>query len=101
MSSDDDERNFQQHSFLDEVLKTAKEAKVETLLLFHTSLRYNLDELRDKINDARERIEPGCRVLVLFGDTIMDTANEGSWRRKKRRERPKEQSLEENSLPRS
>lgn len=101
MSSDDDERNFQQHSFLDEVLKTAKEAKVETLLLFHTSLRYNLDELREKINDARERIEPGCRVLVLFGDTIMDTANEGSWRRKKRRERPKEQSLEENSLSRS
>ena len=101
LSSEDDERNFQQHSFLDEVLETAKAAKVETLMLFHTSLRYNLDELREKINAARDRIKPGCKVLVLCGDSIMDTANEGSWRRKKRRERPKDNSLEDNSLSRS
>ena len=101
LSSDDDERNFQQHSFLDEVLENAREARVETLLLFHTSLRYNLDELREKINAARDRINPGCKVLVLCGDTILDTDNEGSWRRKKRREKPKDKSLEENSLSRS
>ncbi|PKN96728.1 MAG: hypothetical protein CVU43_19230 [Chloroflexi bacterium HGW-Chloroflexi-5] len=101
MSSDDDERNFQQHSFLDEVLETAKEAQVETLLLFHTSLRYNLDELREQINTARNRIDPGCKVLVLCGNTIIDSENEGSWHRKKRRERPKDISLDENSLSRS
>ena len=98
LSSDDDERNFQQHSFLDEVFEMAKQAKVETLLLFHTSLRYNLDELREKINLAKTRIEPGCQVLVLYGNTIIDTATEGSWRKKIRKDRLQEQSLDGNSL---
>lgn len=98
MSSDDDERNFQQHSILDEVLEMAKQANVETLLLFHTSLRYNLDELREKINAAKARIEPGCQVLVLCANNIIDTANEGSWRRKMRKDSLKEQSLDGNSF---
>ncbi|PKL39514.1 MAG: MBL fold metallo-hydrolase [Candidatus Riflebacteria bacterium HGW-Riflebacteria-1] len=98
MSSDDDERNFQQHSILDEVLEMAKQANVETLLLFHTSLRYNLDELREKINAAKARIEPGCQVLVLCANNIIDTANEGSWRKKMRKDSLKEQSLDGNSF---
>ena len=98
MSSDDDERGFQQHSFLDEVLETAKQAQVETLLLFHTSLRYNLEELREKIISAKARIEPGCNVLVLYGDTIIDTSIEGSWRKRIQKERLKERSLDENAL---
>ncbi|MGM0599112.1 MAG: MBL fold metallo-hydrolase [Candidatus Rifleibacteriota bacterium] len=71
-SVEDDERNFQQHSYLDEVLQTAKEAKVENLLLFHTSLRYNRELIRTHIKSGLERINPGCRVLVLFADKIMD-----------------------------
>lgn len=98
MSSDDDERNFQQHSFLDEVLETARNAGVETLLLFHTSLRYNLDELQEKIMAARQRIDPGCRILVLCGDMLIDTAEEGSWRRKRRREKNRDKNREQKAL---
>ncbi|MDD2998205.1 MAG: MBL fold metallo-hydrolase [Candidatus Riflebacteria bacterium] len=97
LSVDDDERNFQQHSFLDEVLETAKKARVETLLLFHTSLRYNLDMLREKIDSAVVRINPGCRILVLYGDSIIDTACSLSWKKKLKRERIREKKLEENS----
>ncbi|MBU1108400.1 MAG: MBL fold metallo-hydrolase [Candidatus Riflebacteria bacterium] len=98
MSSEDDERDFQQHSFLDEVLETAKQSKVETLLLFHTSLRYNLEELREKISLAKARVEPGCQVLMLYGDTIIDTSIEGSWRKKVYKERLKDKSLDDNAL---
>lgn len=99
LSQEDDERNFQQHSFLDEVLETAKKACVETLLLFHTSLRYNAETLREKILSAEARINPGCRILVLYGDYIIDTASGASWKRriKKDRELKKELESEENS----
>jgi len=80
MSVEDDERNFQQHSLLDEVLTTAAAAEVETVLLFHTSLRYNLDELRGRVKEAIERINPGCRVLVMYGDSIVDPVENDIWR---------------------
>lgn len=80
MSVEDDERNFQQHSFLDDVLVTAAEAEVKTVLLFHTSLRYNLDELRGRIKEGIERIKPNCRVLVMYGDSIVDPIKNNIWR---------------------
>lgn len=99
LSKDDDERNFQQHSFLDEVLVAAREAKVETLLLFHTSLRYNAEALREEIASAEARIKPGCRILVLYGDYIIDTTSGASWKRriKKDKELKKEMESEENT----
>ncbi len=93
LNVEDDERNFQQHSYLDEVLETAKSARVENLLLFHTSLRYNLDELRTKIEDGMARIQPGCRVLVLYGDSIFDTASAHSWKKRIQREKAREKML--------
>lgn len=98
LSKEDDERDFQQHSFLDEVLNMARKAEVETLLMFHTSLRYNAEMLREKILESAARINPGCRILVLYGDTIIDTASNASWKRKIQRDKARERSLEENSL---
>ena len=49
MAKEDDERDFQQHSFLEEVLENAREANAETLLLMHTSLRYNLEEIFERL----------------------------------------------------
>ncbi len=97
LNLEDDERNFQQHSYLDEVLEMAKAAKVETLLLFHTSLRYNLDELRKKLEEGIARQKPGCRILVLYGDSIFDTASSQSWRRRIQREKAQEKALGEHS----
>lgn len=98
MSKEDDERDFQQHSLLDEVLNVAKNAEVETLLLFHISLRYNAEILREKILAAAARINPGCRILVLFGETIIDTASSSSWKRRIQRDRAREKSLEESTV---
>ncbi len=97
LNIEDDERNFQQHSYLAEVLETAKAARVENLLLFHTSLRYNLEELRQGIEDGMARINPGCRVLVLHGDSILDTASPHSWKKRIQRERAREKALGEPS----
>lgn len=97
LSVEDDERNFQQHSFLDEVLQMAKKAEVETLLLFHTSLRYNLDDLRHKLDNAIAKIQPGCRVLVLCGDCIFDTSSSQSWRKRLQKEHAREKALEESA----
>lgn len=72
MCSEDDERNFQQHSVLDDVLKTAKAAKVEILMLFHTSLRYNLSALKSYIRKSNKKIQPGCRILLLYGDKLLE-----------------------------
>ncbi len=78
---EDDERNFQQHSVLDEVLEVAKRAQVKGLLLFHLSLRYSFDEIRQMVNQAVERIDPGCRVLILYGDRFCDPADTSMRRR--------------------
>lgn len=72
MSGDDDERNFKQHSTLDMVLNTAKEAKIRTLMLFHTSLRYNLGQLKSSIRKSYKSIKPECRVLLLYEDKLID-----------------------------
>ncbi|GAB4273220.1 MAG: ribonuclease Z [Candidatus Rifleibacteriota bacterium] len=93
LNVEDDERNFQQHSYLDEVLQMAKEAKVENLLLFHISLRYNLDMLREQIKSGLERMKPDCRVLVLYGDNMVDPLGNDSNRGKNRRNRERD-SLE-------
>jgi ribonuclease Z len=97
LSKEDDERDFQQHSLLEEVLEVARIAKVETLLLFHTSLRYNAEMLREKILEAAARINPACRILVLYGDSILDTASPGNWKKKMRRDRAAEKEMDENA----
>jgi len=78
MKMDDDERNFQQHSVLAEVLETAKAAKAKTLLLFHVSLRYTHEEIRDCINKAVKEIYPSCKVIVLHGERFFDATDPGN-----------------------
>lgn len=78
LKAEDDERNFHQHSVLDEVLETAKAAGVKALLLFHVSLRYTMEEIRDRVAEGVKRIQPGCRVLVLHGDRYFDAVSGGA-----------------------
>ncbi len=73
LTKEDDERNFQQHSFLEEVINTAKEANVETLLLIHTSLRYNLDIIYSAINEIKNKSDISFKILILYGDNFIDT----------------------------
>lgn len=82
---DDDERNFQQHSVLNDVLQTAKDARAATLMLFHVSLRYSHDEIREAVAEAVRRINPGCRVLILHGDRFIDPLDTSSGRRSQRK----------------
>lgn len=82
---DDDERNFQQHSILDDVIQTARDAHVGTLMMFHVSLRYSHDEIREAVADAMRRINPGCRVLILHGDRFIDPLDTSSGRRGQRK----------------
>ena len=73
MAKEDDERDFQQHSFLEEVLENAREANVETLLLMHTSLRYNLEEIFEKITEAKQKLGINYKIILLYGDYFFDT----------------------------
>ena len=73
LSKEDDERDFQQHSFLEEVLNNAKEANIETLLLIHTSLRYNLEEIYEFINSAKSKYDIKYKIVILFGEYFIDT----------------------------
>ena len=73
LSKEDDERDFQQHSFLEEVLINAKEANIETLLLIHTSLRYNLEEIYEFINSAKIKYDIKFKIVILFGEYFIDT----------------------------
>ena len=82
LAAEDDERNFQQHSLLKEVLEVADKAEVDTLLLFHTSLRYNLEALREKVIKEVEAFKPNCRVLILYGDLFLDPFLPETWKRK-------------------
>ena len=95
LNNNDDERNFQQHSVLDEVLKVAKAAEVRSLLLFHLSLRYSHEEIRQAVMEACARIQPGCRVLVLHGDRFFDPAESGYSRRHGRIEDQETAEVEE------
>ena len=98
LSIEDDERNFQQHSHLEEVLQMAKQAEIETLLLFHTSLRYSLDMLKDQVLRGIERVKPDCRVLVLYGDCMLDPCSSNNRNRKKTREREFKEALEQGEV---
>ncbi len=73
MAKEDDERDFQQHSFLEEVLENAREANAETLLLMHTSLRYNLEEIFEKIIEAKQKLGINYKIILLYGDYFFDT----------------------------
>lgn len=73
MAKEDDERDFQQHSFLEEVLENAREANAETLLLMHTSLRYNLEEIFEKITEAKQKLGINYKIILLYGDYFFDT----------------------------
>ncbi len=90
---EDDERNFLQHSHLDEVLEMAREAEIENLLLFHTSLRYSLEMLKEQISASIRKIKPGCRVVILYGDQLIDPC-ETSENRKKRNNRQRNEEEE-------
>lgn len=73
MAKEDDERDFQQHSFLEEVLENSREANAETLLLMHTSLRYNLEEIFEKITEAKQKLGINYKIILLYGDYFFDT----------------------------
>ncbi len=88
---DDDERNFQQHSALSDVLQTAKDAHAGTLMLFHVSLRYAHDEIRDCVAEAVKRINPGCRVIILHGDRFIDPMASPSGRHGQRKNTDEEE----------
>lgn len=81
---EDDERNFQQHSILGEVLETAIKADVNALLLFHLSLRYTVDEIRGAVNEAAKRLKVPFRIFLLHGDRIIEPADPTSHRQRKR-----------------
>lgn len=72
LDSIDDERNYRQHSCLEDVIVTADKAKVKNLLLFHTSLRYSLDELRIAAQKVLLRLGSKCKVFILFGDSLIN-----------------------------
>jgi len=96
---DDDERNFQQHSVLNDVLQIAKDARVGTLMLFHVSLRYSHEEIREAVSEAMRRINPGCRVLILHGDRFLDPLDTSGGRRNQRRNADEEDEAGE-QMPR-
>ncbi len=77
MKTEDDERNFQQHSVLDEVLDTVIAAEAKAALLFHVSLRYTSEEVRNAVLQACRRKGCEARVLVLFGDRFLDPLGSG------------------------
>ena len=83
---EDDERNFQQHSILGEVLESAVKADVKGLLLFHLSLRYTVEEIRSVVNEAMKRLNAPFRVFLLHGDRIIEPADPASHRQRKRSE---------------
>ena len=88
LSQEDDERDFQQHSFLEEVLVNAKEANVETLLLIHTSLRYNLEEIYDFVNNTKLKLGITNKVVILFGEYFIDTDQPLMIKKYKNRSKP-------------
>ena len=73
LTKEDDDRNFQQHSILEEVLVTAKEANVETLLIMHTSLRYNLEDIYNAVIEIKNRLQLNYKIVILYGDNFIDT----------------------------
>lgn len=95
LKDDDDERNFHQHSVLDEVLTVAKEANVQNVLLFHFSLRYLLDEVRTAVREAVRRIRPSARIILLFGDRILELDEEESVAARRRNARGREEQAKE------
>ncbi|MFZ2955324.1 MAG: MBL fold metallo-hydrolase [Candidatus Ozemobacteraceae bacterium] len=82
---EDDERNFQQHSILADVIEIARQADVKTLLLFHLSLRYSFDEIRETLSDVARRQKLPFKIIVLHGDRLFDPT-EALSRRKPRNE---------------
>ncbi len=75
LNAGDDERNFQQHSTLDEVLEVAKAAHVKGLLLFHLSVRYTIDEIRNQVQAALHRHGLEISPLILFGENFWDLSS--------------------------
>jgi len=82
MKMEDDERNFQQHSFLDEVLRTALMAEAKTLLLVHLSLRYSLEEVREFLLEASKKKKYPFKVVFLYGDRFFDAFDSFSTKRR-------------------
>jgi ribonuclease Z len=91
LNLEDDERNFQQHSILDEVMATAAAAEVKTLLLFHLSLRYSPEEIRAAVRESIKKHQFPGQVAFLFGDRFYDPTDSESgrkWERSTALDRP-------------
>jgi ribonuclease Z len=83
--NEDDERDFQQHSIINEVFDVAEAAGVENLLLFHLSLRYTRDQVREKIEELVAKKKAKFKVIVLYGDQLFDAMNPETLKSRKRR----------------
>jgi len=79
LNQGDDERNFHQHSVLDEVLDVAGAAEVKTLMLFHLSLRYSHEEVRGALVNALRRRKRGFHVVFLYGDRFYSLDRPSGW----------------------
>lgn len=67
------EREGYEHSALPDVLRLAKEAHVETLVLFHFSSRYRMPEIDAAVKAEAASIGLECKVFVLPpGRTVHD-----------------------------
>ncbi len=91
LKMDDDERNFQQHSVMEEVLQVAQAAEVKALLLFHLSLRYSLEEIRECLQTAVRKMGVPIRVFFLHGDRFYEVNDSGF---SKRRINSKEETID-------
>ncbi len=85
LANEDDERDFQQHSIINEVFDVAEAAEVENLLLFHFSLRYTREQVREKIEALVEKKKTKFKVIVLYGDQLFDAMNPETLKSRKRR----------------
>lgn len=54
------------HSTVDDALNVAREAKVESLVLYHVSTRYTDVEIRDAVREAAQRLEVRANIWVAF-----------------------------------
>ncbi len=81
LDPEDDERGFKQHSYLEEVLQTARDAKVANLLLIHVSLRYKLQDYACAVADLRLKTDLKSDVYILYGSKFYMLTEDGKLQR--------------------
>jgi ribonuclease Z len=60
------DRKSQKHSTLEEAIRTARDAKVQTLVVNHVSGRYTRDEVMEAARAAAARLEFGGSLWLLW-----------------------------------